>query len=124
MERVIERLEKTADGERMMRVLLPSLDGLSDKIRSVPSGTTRALEDIGAEMAREQGAEIVCPMALLRQLKVVAVIAHSAVAMKDSAAVPFWRVVSEDGYSLGEKLAGGHGFSHAQRAKEQSSLEG
>lgn len=116
---IVERLEETADGERMLRVLLPTMDALSEKIRQIPSGTTRGLDEIGAELARAHGADMACPAAMLRQLKVVAVIAHSSVAMKDSAAVPFWRIVGEGGASFGDKLAGGHGFSLAQRKKEQ-----
>lgn len=117
--RIVERLERVGDGEQMLRVLLPDVDSLSEKILAIPSGSTRRLSEIGAELAQEQGADIACPTAMLRQLKVIAVIAHSAVTKKDPASVPFWRVIGEEGENLADKLAGGNGFSLAQRTREQ-----
>lgn len=119
---IVERMEHTASGGEKRRVLLPTIDELGEKIRAIPIGTTRKLTHIGAELAQEQGADLTCPVAMLRQLKVIAVIAHSSVAMKDAAAVPFWRVLGEDDENLAEKLAGGHRFSVAQRMREQRSV--
>lgn len=117
--RIVERMERADNGERMMRVLLPTVDALGEKIRQVPRGNTRPLSEIGAELAQEHGADMACPATMMRQLKVIAVIAHSAVAMKDDAAVPFWRVVGDGGENIAEKLTGGHRFSLAQRMREQ-----
>lgn len=116
--RIVERMERVGDGEQVMRVALPDVDSLSEKIRQIPRGSTRKLSAIGAEVASEQGADMACPVAMMRQLKVIAVIAHSAVTMKDPAAVPFWRVVGEEGETIADKLAGGRGFSLAQRTRE------
>ncbi len=104
------------DGRRMLK---PSVDMLAEAIRSVPNGECRELSEVLAELAAEQGADIACEATVQKHLKVVAVIAHSAVALKDPGAVPFWRVVSADS-PLADRLAGGRGCVRAQRAKEKA----
>lgn len=121
--RIVERVERVENGERTLRVLMPTVDALAEKIRQVPSGSTRRLDEIGAELALEHGADISCAKTMMRQLKVIAVIAHSAVTMKDAAAVPFWRVVGGEGENIAEKLAGGHQFSLAQRMREERAAQ-
>lgn len=114
-----ERLHSVKGVMEPQRVLMPTLDLLADKIRAVPFGQVRDLKDIKTELAAEHGADITCPVTTQRLLKVAAVIAHSAVTLKDPNAIPFWRVVDPDG-PHGEKLAGGRGFIVAQRARERT----
>ncbi|WP_332714059.1 hypothetical protein [Pelagibacterium mangrovi] len=99
-------------------VLFPTVDMLSDKIARVPAGQLRELDEIREELAREYGTDITCPITTRRHLKVIAIIAHSAVAMGDPKAVPFWRVV-DPAKPNAERLAGGRGFIVAQQTKER-----
>lgn len=114
-----ERMHSVQGVMQPQRVLIPTLDMLADKIRAVPFREVRELNEITAQLAADHGADITCPVTVQKMLKVAAVIAHSAVTLKDPNAIPFWRVVDPDG-PYGEKLAGGRGFIIAQRAKEQA----
>ena len=122
MTQTVQIVEQPVSGEgntHTQRVLIPSVGMLEDKIRAVPSGAWRELADIRADLAREHGADITCPITTRRLLKVIAVIAHSAVTLRDPAAVPFWRVVDPNAAGL-DRLAGGKGFVVAQQAKEKA----
>ena len=114
---VTERMHSVRGEMQPQRVLIPTVDMLSEKIRQVARGKTRDLGDIREELAREYGADITCPVTVQRNLKVIAIIAHSAVTMGDPDAVPFWRVIDLSKPNA-ERLAGGRGFIVAQQAKE------
>lgn len=114
---IIERTESVDGGSVTRRVLIPTVDILSEKIRQVPAGTVRDLDEVLAELAREHGADMTCPTTTQRVLKVIAVIAHSAVTLKDDAAVPFWRVIDPERDA--DRLAGGRGFAIAQQTRER-----
>lgn len=116
---ITERPHSVNDVIEMQRVLIPSVDMLEDKIRAVPVGAYRELGEIRSELAADHGTDITCPVTVQRHLKVIAVIAHSAVTLKDPDAVPFWRVVDTDKPGA-DRLAGGKGFIKAQRAREQA----
>src|SRR5690606_37700012 len=98
--------------------LVPTVDMLSGKLAQVPAGQTRDLDEIREELAREYGTDITCPVTTRRHLKVIAIIAHSAVAMGDPKAVPFWRVV-DPAKSNADRLAGGRRFIVAQQTRER-----
>ncbi|RDE09226.1 hypothetical protein [Pelagibacterium lacus] len=113
---IVER-SLQADGGKTQRVLIPSLPMLERQIRAVAPAAFRDLAAIGAELAREHGADSMCMTTAERHLKVIAVIAHSAVTLRDPDAVPFWRVVDTQRPGS-DRLAGGRGFIVAQRARE------
>lgn len=115
---IVERSQ--GDGGRTQRVLIPSVAMLERKIRAVAPGLFRDLAGIGAELAREYGADSMCMTTAERHLKVIAVIAHSAVTLRDPDAVPFWRVVDTERPGS-DRLAGGRGFIVAQRARDAKS---
>ncbi len=120
---ITERMHSVNGLMELQRVLIPTLDMLSEKIRQVPPAGFRDLKDIGSELAQEHGADVTCPVTVQRLMKAVAVIAHSAVTLKDPHAVPFWRVVDLEKPNW-DKLAGGRGFILAQRAREQRASQG
>ena len=115
---ITERMHSVNGLMEPQRVLIPTVDMLSEKIRQVPAGEVRDLGEIRAQLAREHGTDITCPVTTQRHLKVIAIIAHSAVTMGDPQAVPFWRVV-DSAKPNAERLAGGRGFVVAQQAKER-----
>ncbi len=116
---ITERIHSVKGVMESQSVLIPDVDMLSEKMRAVPSGTTRDLGHLRQELAREHGADITCPVTTQKLLKVIAVIAHSAVTMRDPAAVPFWRVVDPEKPGS-DRLAGGRGFIVAQQAREKA----
>ncbi len=115
---IIQRMHSINGVMEPQSVLIPTVDMLSGKIAQVPAGQTRDLDEIREELAGEYGTDITCPVTTRRHLKVIAIIAHSAVAMGDPKAVPFWRVV-DPAKSNADRLAGGRGFIVAQQTKER-----
>lgn len=116
---ITERMHSVNGVMEPQRVLIPTVDMLSEKIRQVPAGQFRDLKEIREDLARDHGADITCPVTTRRHLKVIAIIAHSAVTLRDPAAVPFWRVVDPTRPNA-ERLAGGRGFIIAQQARERA----
>ncbi len=119
---ITERMHSVNGLMEPQRVLIPTVDMLGDKIRQVPVGQMGDLGEIRAELAREHGADITCPVTTQRHLKVIAVIAHSAVTMGDPQAIPFWRVVDPTKPNA-DRLAGGRGFVVAQQTKERRAIQ-
>lgn len=115
---IVER--PVAEGAtQTQRVLIPTVGMLEGKIRAVPRGVTRELSEICAELASEHGADATCEAATQRHMRVIAVIAHSAMTLRDPAVVPFWRVVDPNKPGS-DRLAGGRKLIIAEQARERS----
>ncbi|UJW86622.1 hypothetical protein [Devosia sp. SL43] len=97
-------------------MLMPSAELVAAHMLAVPSGETRTLAELRADMAAAKGVEATCPVTTQRMIKIVAaksVADHAA----GKQAVPFWRVV-DPGKPNTDRLPGGSAFVTARRAEE------
>lgn len=90
------------------KMLLPSPDTLAAVTATIPSGSVMTTDVLRDRLAREFAVRGTCPVATLRSLM--------ALARREGDAVPYWRVIAQNGQLFAKFPGGvaGHGERLAQ----------
>ena len=117
---VLDRAYGGAPAGGMMLVATPRL--VERYIRSIPAGESRTIAEMRADLAREHGAAITCPMSTSIFVRIVAEAALEAreAGVEDAEMTPFWRIV-EPASPLAAKLSCGREYVEIKRKLERGS---
>lgn len=102
-------------GRGKLLIATPRL--IDAEIRKIPKGRVARLGEVRAELARQHGAAVTCPLTTGIFLRVAAELANEEEAAGKKRISPYWRVVRDDG-ELIEKLPGGC-ENQARRLREE-----
>lgn len=106
------------------RLLIPTPGVIRDYLRGIPTGEGRSVVGMRADLAREFGADVACPLTTGIFLRVVSEAAFEEISLGVDLGdvAPFWRVV-EPGSVLGKKLACGEDWIRDVRLREGCSTD-
>ena len=96
--------ERWVGGVAGKTMLIPSAWELDKIVRKIPTGQTRKMSEIRAEMAKAHGADIACPMTSGIFLRMLAEYAEEQRTGGENDIMPYWRVTDDKGKIL-PKLA-------------------
>lgn len=99
-----EAPERWVGGAVGKTMLIPSAWELDEIVRKIPTGRTRRMSDIRAEMAKAHDADITCPLTSGIFLRMLAEYAEEQRAAGEKDITPYWRVTDDKGKIL-PKLA-------------------
>lgn len=100
-------------------LLISSPHEVENYIRQIPSGETRSIQQVRADLATQNKADATCPVSTPIFLRVVSEAAFESLKVGQTleTITPFWRVVEPES-KLGKKLECGSEFIRAQRVRE------
>jgi hypothetical protein len=96
-------------------MLIPTPAQVKDYIDRIPHGETRTIPEMRDQLAKENGAELTCPMVASIFTRIVSEAALEA----PSKGTPFWRLV-DPASPLAQKLSCGPEYVRAMRQAEAS----
>jgi len=100
---VVKVLDKNFAGMRSgQKMLVPSAALIDEFIRCIPEGESLNVVDMRSSLARQQQAEVCCPIATGFALKIVAEAAFEQINLGKSFSEvsPVWRVLDEESTTL------------------------
>ena len=76
-------------------MLIPTPRQVDVYIRTIPKRTGKTPQEMGADLAKEAGADVTCPMCVGIFLRIAAEAAHEELLLgkKESDITPFWRII-------------------------------
>ncbi len=74
-------------------MLIPTPRQVDNYIKSIPKGTGKTPEDMAADLAKEAGADITCPMSTGIFVRIASEAAHEDMKVGMKGVTPFWRII-------------------------------
>jgi hypothetical protein len=102
------------------RLLIPTPELVRAYVAAIPSGQTRDVARLRADLAKAAGADVTCPMTtgMFRRIVAEAALEDETGGAPAEAVTPFWRVVDPQS-ALAKKLSCGPQAIAARRLGEQ-----
>jgi hypothetical protein len=118
----VDRLAKDFGGGKagdLMFIASPRL--VRDYVAAIPRGQTREVLDMRGDFARQNAADVTCPITSSIFLRIVseAAIDEMKAGASPDEVTPFWRIVAPSG-PIASKLSCDKGFIAAMRRKESA----
>ncbi len=104
------------------KMLIPRPLDIDALIRGVEKGKLVTIGQVRERLARDQGADITCPLTTGIFLRIVAEVAEEDFRSSKETITPYWRVLRDDG-SLNEKLPGGVAAQAGRLTTEGHAIE-
>ena len=98
-------------------MLIPTPRQVDNYIRSIPKGVSKTQQDMGAELAKEAGADVTCPMCTGIFVRISAEAAHEEMVAGKKAVTPFWRIIPPKA-NVRKKLTFGEAIVDEMRLEE------
>jgi hypothetical protein len=115
--KIIEIPERMSKRFGAGTMLIPKPLDVDALIRKTRKGRLLTVSEIRSRLARDNGADITCPLTTGIFVRIVAEAAEEELGNGKKRVTPYWRVIRDDG-SLNEKFPGGV-KAQARRLKEE-----